>query len=45
MANNDPFVGNAAGGMVGDSETTPTPKNDATPAPSGTLSGREFTIS
>ena len=46
MANNDPFVDNATGGMAGDSDTTPTtPDNDATPAPSGSLSGRGFTIS
>jgi hypothetical protein len=44
MANNDPFVDNATGGMAGDSDTTPTPNNDATPAPSGTLSGQGFTI-
>jgi hypothetical protein len=44
MANNDLFVGNATGEMAGDSEETPAPNNDATPAPSGTLSGRGFTI-
>ncbi len=37
------IVGNATGGMAGDSDATPTPNNDATPAPSGTLSGRGFT--
>ena len=44
MANNDLFVGNATGEMAGDSEESPTPNNDATPAPSGTLSGRGLTI-
>jgi hypothetical protein len=45
MANNDPFVlGYVTGGIAGDSDATSTPNNDATPAPSGTLSGRGLTI-
>jgi hypothetical protein len=45
MANNYLFVGNATGGMAGDSDASSTPNNDATPALFGTLSGRGFTIS